>query len=653
MFLVRIITTKFNKLSAKFGWERVGKAALARAVSLDIARAVQQFRDDGQRCLLCHDEPDSLAPTFSGVVANILREADRACAHHFSVLGQDIFAGDPLEWHCDFKTGYRWPANVYYREIVIPYGRGDIKVPWELSRFQHLITLGLAYRFSRNSQYVGEFQRQIASWISANPVKLGPNWACTMDVAIRAVNWLVAWEFFRQAPEINEQFAQKLLKSLLEHARFIHANLEYSVKLTSNHYLADLAGLYFIAAKIPQFKAAEAWRRFARRQLECEIAKQVYPDGTVFEASTCYHRLSLELLFYPALLGQRCGDRFSDDYLRLLHRAFAACRHLLKPNGHMPQIGDNDSGQLLKTYRRAVLDMRYLLALGAVFFREPEWKITEFFGNDQDRAEIFLVYGAEGIAEWQAMPASQLQAIGSKRFTDSGWYVMRQDRDYCLMVCGPNGQKGNGGHAHNDKLSFELVIAGQEVIVDPGTFLYTLDPDSRNRFRSTGYHNTIVVNDLEQNRWQGQLLFTMDNDARAGAIDWQSNVQRDLIVGEHCGYHPIIHRRSLIFLKDQRSWRIEDMLIGEGQINLWLALHFAPQLALAILQNRVAVHGVADTTVWLQFPPGAAIEQESYDYSCEYGSKQPAIAAVWRQTLNLPCCLDWKIEVEASQVLVI
>ena len=47
----------------------------------------------------------------------------------------------------------------------------------------------------------------------------------------------------------------------------------------------------------------------------------------------------------------------------------------------------------------------------------------------------------------------------------------------------PNGKNGNGGHNHNDKLSFELNIFGQDFIVDGGCPFYTNSPDLRNSFR--------------------------------------------------------------------------------------------------------------------------------------------------------------------------
>lgn len=95
--------------------------------------------------------------------------------------------------------------------------------------------------------------------------------------------------------------------------------------------------------------------------------KQVYPDGTDFEASTCYHRLVLELFFYSTFFAVQnekykvenekkdllssaddyktiAEDIFGKDHVDRLYKMFDAVLYLLKPNGRMPQIGDNDNG---------------------------------------------------------------------------------------------------------------------------------------------------------------------------------------------------------------------------------------------------------------------------------------------------------------------
>jgi hypothetical protein len=124
----------------------------------------------------------------------------------------------------------------------------------------------------------------------------------------------------------------------------------------------------------------------------------------------------------------------------------------------------------------------------------------------------------------------------SKLYAYSGFglYIYRSRNMYLAVRCGSIGQKGNGGHAHNDNLSFELNVKGRDFIVDGGSYLYTPLPKIRNEFRSTRAHNTLAVDGFEQNRWESGLkgLFSMMDDAQGHVLD----LSAEYLKGEHSGF---------------------------------------------------------------------------------------------------------------------
>lgn len=218
-----------------------------------------------------------------------------------------------------------------------------------------------------------------------------------MDIAIRVTNWVLAINliksYINNLPHGGKEHFYKIsYKSLYQHGDFIIHNLEWSEDLTSNHYLSDIAGLLVLAVFTENiFKKAREWKEFTIKELKKEMFKQVYPNGTEFEASTCYHRLALELFFYSTFFTVQnkknkienkkkdllssaddyktiAEEIFGKGYVDRLYKMFDAILYLLKLNGRMLQIGDNDNGQFIKLYPREVLDMKYLLAMGAVFF---------------------------------------------------------------------------------------------------------------------------------------------------------------------------------------------------------------------------------------------------------------------------------------------
>src|SRR5581483_1537449 len=302
---------------------------------------------------------------------------------------------EPIDWQRDFKSGYRWSESTWYLDVRYGHQPGvDIKVPWELARMQHLPQMAWAYTLAKNDvpgpgppdQYTREFRNQILDFIAANPPRFGVNWRSAMEVAIRAANWAVAADLFRASgADLDAQFLAVLARSLFEHGLHIEANLEWDPEVRGNHYLANVAGLLFIAAYLPSTPKTDAWLAFAVRELLAEAEFQFAPDGSNREASTSYHCLAAEMMLYATALAlalpphkrqalERYDHRslscrpalkpapiplhpsplrdaltpFPPWYFERLERMGEFIAHLTRPDGRIAQFGDNDSGRFLR-----------------------------------------------------------------------------------------------------------------------------------------------------------------------------------------------------------------------------------------------------------------------------------------------------------------
>jgi len=537
---------------------------------------------------------------FPEIAKKTVAQADKFCSHTFNLLGSGDINLDQfiekkcakekcgyLPWHFDFKSGYHWNPRKYYKEIEIPYGKADIKVPWELSRFHHLITLGQAYWLTDNEEYAKEFKKQVENWIERNPPKFGVNWSCTMEVAIRVTNWIWGYYFFKDSKSLTDDFSLKFLKSLLVHGRHISNNLEIYDGLTTNHYLSDLVGLIYLGILFPEFKEARKWREFGIQGLIKEMENQVYSDGMDFEASTCYHRLALELFFYSTLLCQLNNVELPGTFMQKLKKMFDFILYVIKPNGKIPQIGDNDNGRLHTLANRDILDLTYLLSLAAMFFTDPKYKVREF----GFAPEANWLFGPTAYKQWQEMPEGSISKIESKSFLQGGIYVIRNEKDFMIISAGPNGQCGKGGHAHNDKLAFELFIENVDIVVDPGTYIYTAHPEWRNKFRSTRYHNTIEVDRKEQNRL-GSSIFRLREDTNIKLNHWEKRGTGYFLDIQHNGYerlsNPVTHRRRVSLNEKNNYWIIQDILTGKGTHQIVLYFHLDPKIKVTTLSDDLA-----------------------------------------------------------------
>lgn len=155
---------------------------------------------------------------------------------------------------------------------------------------------------------------------------------------------------------------------------------------------------------------------------------------------------------------------------------------------------------------------------------------------------------------------------------------MRHADLYMAIDCVPADPKSPSGHKHNSRLNFELFAGDKSFIIDPGAYVYTADKEMRNLFRSTRYHNTVVVDGEEQNRFEEYELFAMNLDAAVKVNRWLVTENYDLLDAEHSGYSRlnVVHRRLIYFNKEEKYWVIRDMLTGEGTHKFDLYFHFAP-----------------------------------------------------------------------------
>jgi heparinase II/III-like protein len=499
--------------------------------------------------------------------AHVLESAEQIAAHRFDLLGSGpTELGRSIDWQRDFKSGRTWPLS-HISRIVVNYPDGsDIKVPWELSRFQHLPVLAGAFRVTLERRWIDEIGAQLRHWIESNPVEFGANWACTMDVAIRAANWIATLALLAdEAPD--EAWFTPVLGSLLLHARFIRRHLEWA-PLRGNHYLSDVVGLLVVSALFSAGREGQSWARFAAREVAGEFDHQVRPDGCDHEASIPYHRLVAELF----ICGVQAADAIvpgaiRDDHRRRLEAMLRFTADYTRPDGCAPQVGDADNGRFLP--------------------------LGDYGADPRSHRHLF-----------EQARCPYRSATRSAAYPEGGYWIMRVRDIYVLVRCGDVGVGGLGSHAHNDALSFELTYRNQPLIVDPGSYVYTADPTARNLFRSSGFHSTLQVDRAEQNPIWADSLFAMEDRRRAEAVRWDPDATRPSFVGRHHGYeslpHPATHTRRIELDSSEQRLLITDTVASSVGHELGWTFPLGPCEAEASGPRAVA-----------RFPSGIRLEVEA------------------------------------------
>ena len=593
-------------------------------------------------------EMAELQQTFFPTATTRLIESARRIAHEhrWTLLGyKEMGFGDPIEWRRDIVSGEFWPLD-YHADISLARDGSDVRVLWELNRLAHFITLGRAYALTRDEQLAEAFFVQLESWRTDNPVGRGPNWTCAMEVALRAMNLLAAFQLFRSSPSLNETRLMQMLAMFEAHGAHIRRNSEFSYIGTSNHYLSDIVGLFWLGIMLPELKSAKHWREVGKREMLREMEVQILNDGADFEASTGYHRFVLELFLYSFILSHANQSDIPDRYLRRLHAMLTYLRAYLRPDGHAPLIGDTDSGQIIPVVRRDADDHAYVLEVGAAFLQDGSFKLDQ---GGAITEELLWILGPQGVRNYRSLPANS-DPEDSTAFSSAGTFVMRDGDLYLLFNASGIGVNGRGSHGHNDALSIEVSACGTPFVVDPGTYVYRTDLDERNMFRSTAYHSTVEVDGREQNTIIRDLPFVIGDEAHPRVLSCEMNQERDLVIAEHNGYaqldQPITHRRAVEFDKRKRVWIIEDSLLGEGEHHFSFRFHLALGLEAIIRSDGIVVSGAGETGPRLLIVPLDIIEMPELEprwTSRDYGEKMTSVSVCWSLRARAPINKRWAI----------
>lgn len=590
---------------------------------------------------------------FPDARAQVIAAADRVLAHEFDLLGSGpMRLGSPLPWLSDFKNGGGWPLDycteINYGEI---YGPSDVKIPWELSRSQYVTRLGQAYWLTGDDRYAAEFVSEVHDWIDRNPYAFGVNWACAMDVALRAVSWLWGFHFMSDAPASRDRrFRTSFMRALYMHAEFILTYLERA-DVNGNHYLCDGVGLVFLGTFFRGARRAGRWLAVGREIVEQEIFRQTTADGVDFEQSTAYHRLVLECFLTSYELLARHGHVVPADCRARLERMCEFVQGYTKPDGRAPLIGDADDGRvqiLGLPGEHGTNDHRYLLSTAAVLFNRSDFKTSA--GRCWD--ETFWLLGPDACRRFDTLPAGEPQA--STAFPDGGVYVLRAPATdtHAIVDCAEVGMNGRGGHGHNDVLSFELFMAGCNLVTDCGSYLYTTSREWRNRFRSTAFHNGVQVDGEEVNRFVSpEALWQLQYDAVPFGADLVREKDVDIVRAGHRGYErlaaPVTHVRE--FAMDRACPRlvIRDRIDGSGSHTLTWRFHLDPEVTAEARGRDVRlVCGAQEFLLRSDLPQEFVLSLESGWVSPRYGVKVPAVVVVWHGRAMLPVTTSHSFSVQ-------
>lgn len=439
----------------------------------------------------------------------------------------------------------------------------------------------------------------IESWIEASHDLSVDAWE-PYPVSLRIVNWIKYFILYK-----NNQVPNKWLCSLYQQADVLFHSIEHHI--LANHYLKNGKGLLFAGAYL-NGKESNSWFEKGLSIVLEQAKEQLLEDGGHYEKSPMYHAIVTEdCLDIINLITSNDLDISIQNITFLQDKTFRALEYLnalVLPDGEIPLFNDS-------TF------------------------------NIAPRPELILEYGCR-LSEKLCIDKSRIATVTS--LNDSGYYVIRDDQNMCVIDCGSVSPDYQPGHTHCDLLSYELVVDGQRCIVNSGVHDYENSAE-RQYCRSTRAHNTVEINGKEQSEVWGQFRV-----ARRAEVLLASLVKNaDGVCVFNGSYSPYwsgkdntVHAREVRYVDKQ--WTISDTISGKGEHAISNFIHIHPDIECVKESNVYFLLKDVNKLAKITFSDNVTVSVEDGWYYPEFGIKRKNVVLRLSNNGRLPINQEYKVE---------
>lgn len=338
--------------------------------------------------------------------------------------------------------------------------------------FRPMRNLFYAFDETNDSKYL-----QKASDITVNFIRNGQSkpyaWDDFHAVAFRTMFMTKTWWQLRSNNLLTYDTSKIILKSLEAHGTFLADPNHYDKGY--NHGLNEATALYVLAINFPDLPHAQEWLALSKDRLSEGLINVVDKDGVLIENSPYYHLYTLEKYWEIYHYAQEEHAPISEIFNVRMKEMVAHATYILQPNREVPLLGASIKRKILysgiyKDIADAFPEFKYVLTAGK-------------FGKKPSKLNIVFPESGEVIMR-------------------SGWGEDRDFKNETQVIF--DGGPYRTAHSDLDALSFSLYSNGFALMPDAG--LYTYDENDYQRyFNGTASHNTVTVDDLDQERGSAVL----------------------------------------------------------------------------------------------------------------------------------------------------
>lgn len=421
---------------------------------------------------------------------------------------------------------------------------GDVKIVWELSRFDWLTDLARAYSISQNKKYLSKINSLLNNWCETNPLNTGVNWKCGQEAGFRVFKLISTAMILDQLHEPS----QKLKELIYAHISRIQPNINYAIAQDNNHGTTEAAALYIGCQWLlhvgSSYDNLHAWAKQGEQLLLGRIDKLIETDGSFAQRSMTYHRVVLDTFTWVLSIKSKIGlNSWDSGYMNKLNKlAEWQYKFTFGRDGDAPNYGSNDGANIGNLNNLDYRDFR-----GS---SQAYWVVA----NDM---RLYMDSGVDEAAYWytrkkiQSLDKYEI-LIPEVEVLDDHNVIMRKG-EHSLYLKLPDDKFRPG----TDAFHLDLWTNGICVLRDNGSYSYNAG-QLTDMMKSSRYHNTLSFNNHEQmpklSRFlNAKWLRTNSSDliTKEGKIKWS---------GSYTDYKKCTHQRKITFTESELL--IKD--IGQG-----------------------------------------------------------------------------------------
>ena len=477
-------------------------------------------------------------------------------------------------------------AITYEKKIDWEYKPGnDQEYIYQFNRHRYWITMGQAYALTGNEKYPKEFAYQLKDWMDENPLteaKKATTWRI-LEAGFRGDYWSKAFEYFKDSEYVTEELKEQFYDCIRVHCDYL-VSMHSPYRLLSNWGVIENHGLFMFSLTLPESEEAKNYRAIAIEHLTKLCRMAIMPDGVEWEQSPMYHNEVLKDLLDVVIIANKREIELPKVISETVYKMAMADLVWQKPDHHQFMMGDSDD-----------FDISQFLCKAAIAFKEPVFKFGAYEIPD---FEIIWEAGVKDCEDYEKMKAEEPD-FTSAALEHTGNYYFRSDwtkkGDVLRFHCGTLG----AGHGHSDKLQVDLVVRGEDVLMDGGRFTYVWG-DKRNEYKDPTMHNTITVDGdfftINKDSWECTKLSAPVKQ------QFVTGEKYEFVQGGHLGYmidKGVFINRKIVHIKPN-IYIVADECFANAAHEYQTYWHFNPEGRVS-LKDKVATYEGKEAVTELHF----------------------------------------------------